>query len=79
MYTSPMVKFVKAFLAGVAIAGVANAMIDANLFPLKMLWRVNYLAVETSLDMLKGVMQQIDRERKLSETDTEDSDDESET
>ena len=74
-----MVEFVKAFLTGFAIAALANAMIDANLFALKVLWRVNCLAAETSLDMLNGVIPQIDRERELSETDTEDSDDESET
>ena len=63
-----MEDFARAALAGIAIGGLATAVVEANLLAVKALWRFNRLATETAWEMSQGLVRgQIERIRRWME------------
>ena len=64
MYTSTMEDIARGALAGLAIGGFTVLMLNANMLAVKMLWRVNRLAIETVFEMRQGLIR-VDEAREM--------------
>ena len=61
----------RAALSGIAVAGFAAAVVEANKIAAQAIWRVNGLAAETAWVMFTAPLERMNRERQQPQLDAQ--------